>query len=1138
MGFYECNKSSWAAWKQPPERVVLRHGFTCEYGFFWLDFSQDLRRAPRIFWLRHGLLAGNWRKLVILRVLKIMHKFRGASPTPMGGFLAFAQSACYPIAPSASLARMRVVRIFPASLWGSAVLSWLCRIVLCGMGWLHASPTTYLIDTWQTSEGLLHNAPTAVVQDADGYLWIGTNSGVCRFDGVRFVSFNGSAASENLRMLCLEFDRQGRLWAGTEQGVMLLEDGEWQRKFPEVPGPVWCMTHAPDAAIWFGTNGGVWRCEGVSAVQVEQGLQNPEIRSVLADADGSVWIVAREEVCRWRDGETSTVNFHTSGMGDRQFRKITKDLEGRPIVCGDGFLLRREGASWVNLNVGIPFPDLIYMDCLSARDGSLWVAVRNRGVFRLFDGVWTQIDGASGLSHDDVRSLAEDREGNLWICTNGGGINRLKYSQLGVFGVAAGLGRHVTTGLVCDAAGTIWAGTDGGGVKRLVGENFETAQFGGRATPRFIWSLCVARDQHLWIGTFSDGLVGWKDGRETRVHLADGLLDSWIPALCDGREGLWIGTHNGAVQRWSHGKLDTFRPLVSPPSSAIICMLEDRDGVLWVGTNGDGLLCLEHGEWRKFGKAEGLPDPVVTALHEDAHGRLWLGTAAHGIVLWESGLARNWSRESGLVSDSVSQIISDGGGNLWLGTDRGLQRVSIQELLDAPLGQGGKMSHSLLFSRSEGLPTPQFSSGHGGLATVAKDGSLWLSLAAGAVRVSPDSSSRPDFPLALKVESALLGGEMIWQDKEAKFAGPLRIASPAAPLELRFTAPSFKTPEKLRFRYRLVGLEDVWRDSEGRRFATFSSLPPGKFRFEVAAARPGEAWPELPESLEIVVRPRFWETAIFQVVMCLLGGLVIAILARWWALRRIRRRMSQLEEERKMDGERARIAQDLHDDLGTTLTEINFLGTLGAASANSPATRERLEGIVERAQRMAKSLDEIVWTVNPSNDSLSSTINYLCSRTQESLAAAGLRCRLEVSESIPDLTVDSELRHHLLMAVNEAVNNVMKHAKASECRLVAQFAGGRLFVSVVDDGCGFDPAAVPAGRNGLSNLRQRMTSAGGRIAIESGSGLGTRVLLEIPLSSQRFKSTVPPKRVVTRMAQSAFESKHACSSRHGKNHDC
>jgi signal transduction histidine kinase len=226
--------------------------------------------------------------------------------------------------------------------------------------------------------------------------------------------------------------------------------------------------------------------------------------------------------------------------------------------------------------------------------------------------------------------------------------------------------------------------------------------------------------------------------------------------------------------------------------------------------------------------------------------------------------------------------------------------------------------------------------------------------------------------------------------------------------------------------------------------------------------------------------------------------LLLATLVRNLSLRHIRRRMRLLEQERRLDKERSRIARDLHDELGATLTEIHFLGSLGVAGAQTPATRERLVGIVERAQSMAKSLDEIVWTVNPANDTLSSTVSYLCSRTRESLGAAGISCRLEVDDSFPEVNLDSERRHHLLMVINEAVNNIMKHSGSGSARLRVGWRAGQLEVAIEDDGRGFAPADIKPGRNGLENMRRRMSAARGSLVIDSSPGAGTRIRLNLP----------------------------------------
>jgi signal transduction histidine kinase len=439
-----------------------------------------------------------------------------------------------------------------------------------------------------------------------------------------------------------------------------------------------------------------------------------------------------------------------------------------------------------------------------------------------------------------------------------------------------------------------------------------------------------------------------------------------------------------------------------------------------------------------------------------------------------------------------------------------LQRVEIGELQAVAAGRRAQLERTAVFSRPEGLPTPQCTSGHGSLCCRDASGGLWFALAAGAVRAPASPLPARHAPLKLNIESVSAGGRLLWQHDSAGDSPRLDLTAPLRSLELRFTAPSFTAPDKLRFRYRMGGMDDAWQEAPGSRVATYSSLAPGNFRFEVAAAYPGEPWTTPPASVVVVIRPRFWQTTLFKTTAAVLIAAGVAMLARHRALLRIQRRLSALERERKLDAERSRIARDLHDDLGATLTEIGFLGTSGAAAAQSAGNRERLEAIVARARRMAKSLDEIVWTVNPDNDTLSSVVNYLCSRTEESLRAAGVRCRLEVAEDLPRATLDSEIRHHLLMAVNEAVNNVMKHAGANEARLRIRHGDGELELTVSDDGCGFDPAAVSPDRNGLRNLGARLAAIGGRFTVDSAPGAGTRIALAIPLIPRRRTAAHPP----------------------------
>lgn len=969
-----------------------------------------------------------------------------------------------------------------------------------------------MCQNWQTSEGLPHNSPTCALQDGDGFLWIGTHSGVARFDGSRFENFRARDGLTDNRVLAMRAAPDGRLWVGTQRGAIVRDGGDWSPPSVGLPAePIWSIERAADGALWFGTGRGVWRLWDGKLLHVAEGLPHPEIRALLADPAGAMWILSRGGLCRWDQGRLERITAPDDTARGRQFWDLQRDAGGDLILAGDGFLMKGGGTKWADLSVGMPAAEGIHVHCTVAQDGSLWVATRNRGVARLGPEGWDFFDVGDGLSHDDVRHLCEDREGNIWVSTNGGGINRLKRSPLTHYGVGSGLGRHLTSAIVAGPDGTLRAGTDGGGVMRL-----ENGTFVPDISPQvlrdpFVWSLCHSRDGTIWVGLFSEGVVGWKNGAVRRLRMETGLADTWITSLTEDDDGgLWIGAHNGAVQLWKDGALRTLRRGSPSHPSAVVSLLHSRDGAVWAASEWGGVMRFSDGKCEEIGVDGGLPTLSMTTLHEDAGGRMWLGTANSGLLMREGNGFLRWDMRHGLASNTVNQILSDGAGNLWLGSDNGLQRVAVDELLAVAAGSKPRMGRGALFSRSEGLATPQCVGGHGNLCVRDASGDLWFSLVSGVVKAPRDLPENKSPTLRTFVESVVVGGTECWNRDHPGHGSVLRVRSPAAPVDFRFTAPALASPERTRLRYRLIGVDKTWRDAGSTRTATYSSLPHGDYRFEVEAVYPGEDWDAAGSaSLGVNIVPRIWETAVVRAVSLLGAVAAVAAVVRWRALARMRRRLAALEQERKLEAERSRIARDLHDDLGATLTEINFLGTLGAAAAQSPATRDRLEGIVERAQRMAKSLDEIVWTVNPDNDTLSSTVNYLCSRAQESLHAAGIRFRLDAADHLPVTPLDSEIRHHLLMAVNETVNNVMKHAGAGEVNLTIRAGVSELELTVADDGRGFDPDHVPPERNGLRNLRARLSQIGGRVRVDSAPGQGTRIRMVLPLAQPK----TPPGRV-------------------------
>ena len=960
----------------------------------------------------------------------------------------------------------------------------------------------YLNRCWQTSDGMPSNSVSRITRDRDGFLWVATGAGVSRFDGLRFETFYSADGLPDTQIFCLRVDQHNRIWVGTRRGVAYRENGAWIVP-PGLPAaPVFSLGEGADGAIWVGTYTGCWRWAEGRFAPIDFGDKTPDVRSFLSDGANGMWILSQNNLCRWTADDPGQVQDITGPWSGKDLRDIARDNDGRVIVCGSGMLLRRQDNAWLDLNRSIPGGEQnAYLACTLAPDNTLWLATRNHGLIFLRGEETGAIDATKGLSLNDVRCVTIDADGMILAGTNGGGINLLRRRLFDTYSTAEGLGSTITSALVVSHDGPVFAGTDGGGIYIKQDGKF-VPHFRNLGLPDngLIWSMCESSDDSLWVGTHRDGLFRIRHDQLERIPLAADLSSQSISALIQTRDGgILVGTHNAGVRKWKDGQFDASFPRLTPGDQGVVYdMLEDHQGRIWVATGSYGLWLLENGAWSEMTRILGMPGLLAAVLHESPTGDLWIGTLGQGLARIHDHRLSQWHLRDGIVSDTICQILEDDSGCLWLGSDRGLQRVS-GAALDANRLDGHALPvESMRFSREDGLPTPQFSGEHGNLAQRAADGSLWFSLASGAIRVDPRRFTKSTALPFVRIESAAADNGPIWT-----FEGPLArdkiVLTPGAgTLHIRFTSPNFIAPEHGRFQFRMTGVEKEWQEVEGTRVASYASLLPGTYQFEVIGATSDGTWNPSPARVTVVVQPFIWQTLGFRVSASLTVLTAVGLLIRVGSLRRLRRRMAVVMNELRVDKERTRIAGDLHDDLGASLTEINFLGTLTANAVTDSVVRQRIEGMVERAQRMTKALDEIVWSINPANDSLSSTANYLCSRAQESLVTAGIRCRLDVAEELPGIAVDSELRHNLLMAVNEAIHNVLKHSKATECTLSIQIDQATLLVSVADNGTGFIPVSALEGRDGLVNLQRRMEASGGSVDIAS-TQQGTVVSLRVPL---------------------------------------
>jgi signal transduction histidine kinase len=391
---------------------------------------------------------------------------------------------------------------------------------------------------------------------------------------------------------------------------------------------------------------------------------------------------------------------------------------------------------------------------------------------------------------------------------------------------------------------------------------------------------------------------------------------------------------------------------------------------------------------------------------------------------------------------------------------------------------------------AEGMLSEECISGFFPIGLRTKSGMLWFPTQEGIVVADPHHPTKEIPPPSVVLEDTLVDGV-------PNAADSLRLAPGQHRLEFRYTGLNFDAPERVRFQYRLVGLDSVWVEAGSSRSAPFPYVPYGEYRFEVIAGNGDGRWNTAGASVSVIVQPYLWQTWWFRVPASLGLLAVIALTARVVEKRKLHRRLEQLEQERALAHERERIARDLHDDLGSSLARISLLSGLLKADRDNPHQIEsHAVKISQSADQTVRALEEIVWAVRPGSDSLQSLVEYIAHFANELFDGGGIHCRLDLPADLPPRPLPPDIRHNIFLAVKEALTNALKHAAAREVLVRAEASGDALEIVVQDDGKGFDTNCRSRG-NGLGNMRRRVQAMGGAVAIESRPGQGTSVRLRL-----------------------------------------
>jgi signal transduction histidine kinase len=558
---------------------------------------------------------------------------------------------------------------------------------------------------------------------------------------------------------------------------------------------------------------------------------------------------------------------------------------------------------------------------------------------------------------------------------------------------------------------------------------------------------------------------------------------------------MWVGFSQGAgVGIMPGGNVSKWRMVEGLSYPDVRAIGQTPDGAMWFGTHYGGVFRLQEGHWTRFTTRDGLPSDYVRCLHTDGDGTLWLGTI-HGLARWRKGAFAAITTANGLWHDSLSAILEDSAGNLWMSSFGGVFRVPRKELNEFFDGRRSEIQ-CIGYNHNDGLGALESPGGFQPAGTRTPDGRLWFPTVDGVMSVATDKLPENNVAPPVLLEETIVDGASVPQRSGTK---TLEIPPGKRRVEFRFTALSFTAPEKVRFRHKLENLDRDWSPTDDRRAIAYNFVPPGRYTFRVTACNNDGLWNSEGATVALVVRPFFWQTWWFQAGTGILVAAALTAAVRQRERRKARLRVQRLEREHAVERERARIAQDIHDEVGASLTQIAFLSDRVQVTREEPVEVERWNARVrEAARRTIQSLDEIVWAVSPKHDTLESLANYLAKFAQEHLSLAGVRCALEVPTVVPPVPVSAELRHNLLLAAREGLQNAVTHAKATEIKVALDIHKDSLEICIQDNGSGFDPLRVNGEGHGLPNMRKRLEEIGGRFEITSQTGSGTTLRFVVP----------------------------------------
>jgi ligand-binding sensor domain-containing protein/two-component sensor histidine kinase len=948
----------------------------------------------------------------------------------------------------------------------------------------------YKFTNYSTDQGLPHRVVNALLETRQGSYWVATGGGLCQFDLLahvragepRFVVYRPGKDERTQFVQTLMEDRAGTIWCGTKGGLYRLNqlDGRWTCSFVNLGLPanipeaatVYALLEDRRGGLWVGTGNGLhrrWPDGRVERYTTQHGLPFNDVRILREDSAGQLWVGTTLGLCQL----------------------VPEPKPGLSVVAR--VFTAQNGLSHSHISSLLP-----------ASNERLWIGTYgglNELAAEQTGQQLRQFTTAHGLNGNEITALAEDRDGNLWLGTESNGAMKLARNGFNTFLEADGLGNTRIASIFENQAGQLCVVSSQ--ANQLFIHGFDGRRFTA-VNPRLPeritklgwgWYQSAFQDRagEWWVPT-GEGLCRYPKlsqvtqlghTRPQAIYTArDGLGAGEIFRLYEDSKGdIWIGTigpgNPETLTKWerSTGRFQRYTQADGLPAfNAPTAFGEDRLGNLWVGFYEGGLARLAAGRFKLLTTADGLPAGMIRGLLLDGRGQLWIATSRGGLArIDDPGAERphlvTYTTAEGLASNQVSCVTEDTWGRIYVGTGRGLDR------LDPTTGQ---IKH---YTVADGLGNSFVN-----VAFRDRTGALWFGTLKGLSRLIPEPD-RPPLPPPILIGGLRIAGHQYQISELGEAEVPrLRFGPNQNQLNIDFFGLGFGMGETLRYQYKLEGSDQGWSVPTDTRSINYASLAPGQYHFMVRAINADGVVSARPATVAFTILPPVWQRWWFLTLAALLTGLTVYAVHRY--------RVARLIELERV---RTRIATDLHDDIGSSLSQISMLSeVIGRRLGQDQRVAEPLAMIADLSRNLVDSLNDIVWAINPYRDRLSDLTQRMRRFASDVFTARNIEFNFRAPDAQPDLKLGADTRREVFLIFKESVNNIVRHSECAAAEVEFMIKDGWLELKLSDNGHGFNPEQVSDG-NGLLNMRQRALKMGGVLEVSSHSSQGTTVRLKAPL---------------------------------------